>query len=98
MKVGKWDEKLPLIREMAGKHEAAEIASRIGTTVNNLHKICHRNGIKLPRDPATYTGRPRRDRRTDIEQAIELLERNGYTVNRKQIPNERACWPIIESI
>lgn len=68
--MSKWDKKLPEIRLMAGEKSTAEIAEAIGTTVNNLHKICHRNGIRLPRDPATYTGRPKK-KKTEHEQLPE---------------------------
>jgi len=54
--MGKWDSKLSTIREMAGNKSTKDIALAVGTTVPNLHKICHRNAISLPRDPETYKG------------------------------------------
>lgn len=79
--MSKWDDKLPMIREMAGAAPTADIAAALGTSVNNLHKICHRNGISLPRDPESYTGRKKKEPQgLSIEQAKELLLDAGYRV------------------
>jgi len=79
--MGKWDNKLSTIREMAGNDSTKEIASTIGTTVPNLHKICHRNGISLPRDPETYKGgRGRKPSAQKLEAAKDLLLNAGYRV------------------
>ncbi len=76
---GKWESKIPKIKAMAGEFSTEEIAAELGTSVNNLHKICHRNGIRLPRDPSTYNG-GRPGCRRSIEQAKVLLIRAGYRV------------------
>jgi len=79
--MGKWDNKLSAIRSMAGNNSTKEIASVVGTTVPNLHKICHRNGISLPRDPETYRGGGRRKSSSDkLEAAKDLLLNAGYRV------------------
>jgi len=68
--MSKWDGSLATIQTLAGKVSAPEIARRIGTTTPNLHKICHRNKISLPR-PEAY------EKRTpDIATCL----RAGYTV------------------
>ncbi len=79
--MGKWDNKLSVIRDMAGNASTKEIALAIGTTVPNLHKICHRNSISLPRDPNTYKGGGRRKTsEMKLEAAKDLLLNEGYRV------------------
>ena len=81
--MGKWDNKLSTIRGMVGIVSTKEIASVIGTTIPNLHKICHRNGISLPRDPETYKGgRGRKSSAQKLENAKDLLLNAGYRVYR----------------
>jgi len=76
----KWDDKLPVIRDAAGKKSTKEIALLIGTTVPNLHKICHRNKISLPRDPNSYKGGGRKPSRNKINDAVDVLIKAGYRV------------------
>lgn len=78
--MSKWDSKLPIIEEMIGSYSTEEIAAQIGTTTNNLHKICHRNNISLPRDLETYKGGRKRAHEMTIDQAITLLVEKGYHV------------------
>ena len=45
----KWDKFADFIRKNRDSMDSDEIAAAIGTTRNNLHKICLRQGIRLPR-------------------------------------------------
>ncbi|TQV85227.1 hypothetical protein FKG94_03285 [Exilibacterium tricleocarpae] len=77
----KWKGKLHVIQDMAGLASTQEIANELGVSVNNLHKICHRNSISLPRDPKSYTGPKGKKRQAgDIECAKNLLREAGYVV------------------
>lgn len=78
---------------MVGKSSTRDIAKAIGTSVPNLHKICHRNAIKLPRDPESYKGGRKKSpitKEKEIESAINLLLENGYRVV-KQDPFGKAA-------
>jgi len=75
---GKWTGDLPIIERMALTNTAQEIAKEIGTSVNNLHKICHRNHIKLGR-PEIYQ---KNYAPQSIEAAIMMLTAVGYTVEK----------------
>ena len=80
--MSKWDSKLQTINELKGRKSASEIAKIIGTSTSNLHKICHRNYISLPRREYTYKGgrRKKRTSLSDINKAIDLLVNAGYRV------------------
>jgi hypothetical protein len=80
--MSKWDSKLSIIEDMAGKYTAEEIASAIDTTVNNLHKICHRNSISLPR-PDSYNKKTLSS--LTIDDAINFLIEKGYRVYKPDI-------------
>ena len=82
--MSKWDSAIPKIRDMAGVSSTEEIAKEIGTSVNNLYKICFRNHIRLPRDPETYRGGGRkRNIQKAINDAIDLLSKEGYLVTKR---------------
>lgn len=83
--MSKWDRHLDAIRDMAGKKTSSEIARAIGTTKTNLYKICHRNKISLPRDPKTYATCGRRPSSKSVDEAIQLLVSEGFTVTTKEI-------------
>lgn len=80
MTASKWESKLPLIKKMAGLYSTEAIAEAIGTNVNNLHKICHRNNISLPRDESTYKGGRKSCAGLSIDEAINFLTDQGYRV------------------
>jgi len=76
----KWTHMLPLIRKHAGNKPTKEIAKLIGTSVGNLHKICHRSNISLPRDPLTYRQCGPKALIKNLEAAKKLLTNAGYQV------------------
>ena len=78
--MSKWQPKLPIIKGMIGIYSTEDIAKEIGTTTNNLHKICHRNNISLPRDIETYNGGRKPKHKMTTEDAINLLIEKGYHV------------------
>ena len=78
--MSKWEPKLPIIEGMIGIYSTEDIAKEIGTTTNNLHKICHRNNISLPRDIETYNGGRKPKRELTTKDAINLLTEKGYQV------------------
>lgn len=51
-------DRIAYIRANAGQLSTKEMAARLGTTQGNVHKLAHRNGIKLPR-PEAYDTRAR---------------------------------------
>lgn len=76
--MGKWEDKLPIIRFLADKIPASQIAKMFGITTANLYRICNRYGIKYLKQPNKFYTKDKP--KMTMEAAKNFLLDKGYKV------------------